>query len=144
MRIKENIQTALVSLVFGLVATTASAEVVVIVSKKNPETALRVEQAADIFLGKTGKFPGGAEAVPIDQALGSASRDEFYSKVTGKSPSLMKAHWSKLIFTGRGQPPREVAGSTEIKKRVAENPHFIGYIDKSAVDPSVKVVLTVR
>lgn len=144
MRAKRNIHSALAGLLLGLFATTASSEVVVIVSSKNPLPALRAEQVANIFLGKTSNFPDGAEAVPIDQATSSAGREEFYRKVTGKSPSLMKAYWSKLIFTGRGQPPREVSDSAAIKRRVAENPRFIGYIDKSAVDASVKVVLTVR
>lgn len=141
---KRTINSALIGLLLGLFGTTASAEVVVIVSHKNPLQALHEEQVADIFLGKTSNFPDGAKAVPIDQATSSAAREEFYRKVTGKSPPLMKAYWSKLIFTGRGQPPRELPDSAAIRKRVADNPHFIGYIDKSAVNASVKVVLTVR
>jgi hypothetical protein len=71
-------------------------------------------------------------------------RQEFYAKATGKTPQLLKAYWSKMIFTGRGEPPRELADSAAIKRMVAENPHCIGYVDKSAADSSVKVVLTVK
>ncbi len=144
MRIGKKIHMGLVSVAIGLFANTASPEVVVIVSNKNPATTLRTEQVADLFLGQSGNFPEGAEAVPIDQSVGSAIRDEFYAKVTGKSPPLMKAYWSKMIFTGRGQPPKEVADSAAMKKLVADSPHLIGYIDKSAVDASVKAVLVVR
>jgi ABC-type phosphate transport system substrate-binding protein len=144
MRIGKKIQMCLVSMALGLFAHAASPEVVVIVSNKNPTTILRTEQVADIFLGQSGNFPEGTEAVPIDQAVGSATRDEFYSKVAGKSSPLMKAYWSKLIFTGRGQPPKEVSDNAAMKKLVAENPHLIGYIDKSAFDTSVKAVMTVR
>lgn len=122
----------------------AAGELVVIVSAKSPVSVLRQDQVADIFLGQMGNFPGGAEAVALDQRIGSPERDEFYSKVTSKTPPLVKAYWSKMIFTGRGQPPREVAGSAAIRKMVAENPALIGYIDKSALDPSVKAVLLVR
>lgn len=144
MRIGKKIQMGLISVALGLFAQAASPEVVVIVSNKNPVTTLHIEQVEDLFLGQIGNFPDGAEAVPIDQAVGSAIRDEFYAKVAGKSPPLMKAYWSKLIFTGRRQPPKEVPDSAAIKKLVAENPRFIGYIDKSAVDASVKAVLAVR
>lgn len=144
MRIGKKIQLCLAGMALGLFAHAASPEVVVIVSNKNPLSTLRTEQVADLFLGQSGNFPDGAEAVPIDQAVGSSIRDAFYAKVTGKSPSLMKAYWSKLIFTGRALPPKEVPDSMTMKKMVAENPHLIGYIDKSALDASVKAVLTVR
>ena len=119
-------------------------ELVVIVSARNPVTSLRADQVADIFLGQTAIFPSGAEVVALDQRIGSPERDKFYAKVTSKTPPLVKAYWTKMIFTGRGQPPREVAGSAAIRKMVAENPSLIGYIDKSALDASVKTVLLVR
>ncbi|MES2317292.1 MAG: phosphate ABC transporter substrate-binding protein [Pseudomonadota bacterium] len=125
-------------------SSTCAAELVVIVSSKSPVTALRPDQVADIFLGQIARFPGGAEVVALDQRIGSPERDEFYSKVASKTPPLVKAYWTKMIFTGRGQPPREVAGSAAIRKMVADNPSLIGYIDKSALDASVKAVLLVR
>ena len=45
-----------------------------------------------------------------------------------------------IIFTGKGQPPKEVPNTAEVKKLVSGNPNTIGYIEKSAVDSSVKVV----
>ena len=128
----------------GLFASPTVPEVVVIVSAKAPVETLSVAQVADIFLGKSANFPNGARAVPIDQADGSAIRRAFYAKATGKSPQLLKAYWSKLIFTGQGEPPREVMDSAAIKKLVAANPNFIAYVEKSAVDVSVRTVLTVR
>ena len=122
----------------------AAPELVVIVSAKSPVSMLRAEQVADIFLGQIGNFPGGAEAVALDQRLGSAQRDAFYSKVVSKSPPLVKAYWTKMIFTGRGQPPREVGGSAAVRRMVADNPGLIGYIDKDALDASVKAVLVVH
>ncbi len=119
-------------------------ELVVIVSAKSPVSSLRAEQVADIFLGQIGRFPGGSEAVALDQRIGSPERDEFYSKVASKTPPLLKAYWSKMIFTGRGQPPREVSDNVSVRRMVADNPSLIGYIDKSALDPSVRAVLLVR
>src|SRR6476646_2451282 len=99
------------------VSLAAGAEdVVAVVSAKSPVTALNAEQVADIFLGKTTRFPDGSAAVPIDQNEDSPDRDRFYTQYTGKSPAQVKAHWSKLIFTGRGQPPRQASGPGEVKK----------------------------
>ncbi len=125
-------------------ALPARAELVVIVSAKSPVTALRADQVADIFLGQSARFPEGGEAVALDQAIGSPIRDDFYGKVAAKTPPLLKAYWTKMIFTGRGQPPREVNGSAAVRKMVAENPSLIGYIDKTMLDASVKAVLVVH
>jgi ABC-type phosphate transport system substrate-binding protein len=106
--------------------------------------ALRPDQVAAIFLGQTARFPDGVEAVPLDQPLGSKLRDEFYERVASKTPVLLKAHWSKMVFTGRGQPPAEAPDSAAVRRRVAENPELIGYIERGALDASVRPVLMVR
>jgi ABC-type phosphate transport system substrate-binding protein len=116
------------------------ADVVAVVSAKSPITTLTMSQVADIFFGKASRFPNGVQAFPVDQAEGAAVRDEFYNKVVGKSAAQIKAYWSKIIFTGRGQPPPSVSNDIEMKKRISANPAAIGYIDRSLVDDSVRVV----
>ena len=118
----------------------ASEEVVPVVSSKSTITVLNANQVADIFLGKSSRFPDGSVAVPIDLAEESPLRERFYTVFTGKSPAQLKAHWSKIIFTGRGQPPRQVSSSADAKKAVAENPNAIAYIDPKHVDGSVRVL----
>lgn len=113
----------------------AFADVVVVVNPANTE-AISKDQVANVFLGKSTAF------TPIDQADGSAIRGEFYKKVADKDAAQAKALWSKLVFTGKATPPKEVASSADVKKAIAANPKGIGYIEKSAVDASVKVVLT--
>lgn len=121
-----------------------AADLVVIVSAQAPATSLSAEQVADIFLSEVNRFPDGREAVAVDQTIGAPLRDEFYARVAHRSPALMKAYWTKMIFTGRGQPPREAASNAAVRKLVADNPAMIGYIERTALDPSVKPVLVVR
>jgi len=130
------ISLALTALTMASFALSASAETVVIVSQKNPATRMFSEQASQFFLGKSTLF------TPIDQAEGSPIRAEFYRKVADKDAAQVKALWSKLVFTGKGTPPKEYTGNAEVKKAVAADPKAIGYIDKSAVDDTVKVILT--
>jgi len=120
-----------------------SAELAVIVSARSNISMLSADQVAEIFLFQTNRFPNGNEVVPIDQDLGSPLRNEFYSKVTHRTPALVKAHWARLIFTGRGQPPAEVDGNAAMRRMIAENPGMIGYVERTALDPSVRAVLIV-
>lgn len=128
----------------GVLPAWASAETVVVVSAKSQVDKLTQDQAVDIFLGKASSFPGGGQAVPLNQAEGAPAREDFYMKATGKTAAQLKAYWTKVIFTGKGQPPKEVPDNASVKKLVADNPNIVGYIDKSAVDGTVKVLLTVR
>ena len=117
-------------------ALPALAEVVVVVNPKAAESALTKDQVAQFFLGKS------TSMTPIDQPDSAPVRAEFYKKVADKDAAQAKALWSKLVFTGKATMPKEVADSAGVKAAVAANPKAIGYIDKSAVDASVKVVLT--
>jgi ABC-type phosphate transport system substrate-binding protein len=121
-----------------------ASDYVVVVSPKNPLVSLQQQQVAAIFLGQVARFPDGGEAQTLDLPLGSALRDSFYHKVAGKSPAMMKAHWTRMMFTGHGQPPRELADSIAVRRMVAENPAMIGYIDRHALDASVKAVQVLR
>ncbi|WP_197537895.1 phosphate ABC transporter substrate-binding protein [Thalassolituus oleivorans] len=120
--------------------TNTYAEVAVIVSAKNSNTTIDTDTLSRIFLGKTSNFPDGNQAIPVDQTEGAVARESFNEKVLGKSSSQLKAYWSRLIFTGKGTPPKESGGDADVKALVANNPNLIGYIDSSAVDSSVKVI----
>jgi hypothetical protein len=138
--ILDRIGLGVIGIALALSSSVVKADVVAVVSAKSPVTTLSMSQVADIFSGKVSRFPNGVQAFPIDQAEGAAVRDQFYSKVAGKSAAQIKAYWSKIIFTGRGQPPPIVSNSLDMKKRVSDNPAAIGYIDRSLVDDSVRVV----
>jgi hypothetical protein len=121
-----------------------AAELVVIMSARSPVVALTSEQVADIFLARSGSLPGGEEVQPLDLPVGHPLRNDFYLRVAGKSPALMKAYWTRMVFTGRGQPPRELSSVALIRKLVADNPTMIAYLERSALDASVKTVLVPR
>lgn len=122
------------------VPTAHGADIVVIASASSGVGSLSKDQVTDIFLGKSTTLPGGGKAVLIDQPSASPLRDAFYSGVTGKSAAQAKSTWAKLSFTGKGTPPKEGGGDDDIKRQVAGNPSMLGYINKSALDGSVKAV----
>lgn len=123
----------------AFIAQCAWAEIAVIV---HPSNSAAIDQAeiTRLFTGRGASFAGGAKATPLNQAEAAAARADFDSKVLGKSSSQMKAYWSKLVFTGKGTPPKELADDGAVLAAVAADPSAIGYVDASKVDGSVKVV----
>lgn len=124
----------------GIAASDAAADVVVVVSADSPVESLERAQLRAIYLGERNRFPGGEEAVPIDQEEGSEARAEFYNEHLDRTLAQVKSHWSKLIFTGRGQPPRAVESGSDVAEQVAENPNAIGYLDPALVNDSLRVI----
>lgn len=112
----------------------AHADIVVI---GNPAAApLTKEQVADLFLGKNQSL------TPIDQPDSSPIYANFYKKATGRDVAQVKSTWSRLVFTGKGEAPKQLPDAAAVKKAVAADPKAVGYIDKSAVDGSVKTLLS--
>lgn len=128
--------TSLASLACLVVSVPAVAEIVLVTNPKNPASSLTVEQASQFYLGISNSF------VPLDYVESVPLRAEFYKKVTHKEPGQVRAIWAKLVFTGKGKIPKEFGSAEDMKKAIAADPNAIGYLDKSAVDGSVKVVLT--
>ncbi len=118
----------------------ATAEMVVVVSASNPLEQVSQAQLVNIFLGRSSYFGEQRRATPVDQLEGNPIREEFYEQMLGWSAAQLKAHWSKVIFTGRGKPPRQLADDAAVKRRIAGDTTAIGYIHRRNIDPSVKIV----
>lgn len=114
-------------------ALPAQAQVAVMHAGAAPLTK---DQVANVYLGRS------ADLTPLDLPEGSATRDSFYRKATEREPAQVKSTWARIVFTGKGQPPKELPDPAAVKKAVNADHKAIGYIDKSAVDGSVKVVLS--
>lgn len=127
-------------LVFAL-SFTVQAEIAVIVNPANAN-AVTADELNRLFLGRSSSFADGSKAMPLNLAEGQAGRDEFDSKVLNRSSAQLKAYWSKLVFTGKGTPPKELTDDAAVKAAVAADATAIGYISSGSVDDSVKVVAT--
>ena len=120
-------------------ALPALADVAVIV---HPSNGNDIDKAfiKKAFVGKVKSFDNGDGIIAINQESGNKPTEEFNEKILNKSASQLKAYWSKQLFTGKGTPPKEVSSNEEVIQLVASNPNFIGYVDASQVNDSVKVI----
>lgn len=131
MNLKKSI--ALLACCSSLALTAQAADLVVI---GHPSTApITKDQVSDVYLGKS------QVATPLDQNESGALYAEFYKKATGRDVAQIKSTWSRIVFSGKGQLPKQFPDNGAVKKAVAADPMAIGYIEKSAVDSSVKVLL---
>ncbi|MDP2714676.1 phosphate ABC transporter substrate-binding protein [Rheinheimera sp.] len=131
------VKTAL--LLTALLSGAAAADIAVVVNPANAN-AVSADDLNRLFLGRASSFADGSKATPLNLAEGQAGRDEFDNKVLNRSAAQLKAYWSKLVFTGKGTPPKELADDAAVKAAIAADATAIGYISSASVDGSVKVV----
>lgn len=124
-------------------AGVARAEIAVIVNPKTPVEHADVSDVRKVFLGKEKKI-GDASLKPLEVDESSPARVTFLDKVVEKKGTELRQYWSRLVFTGKSTPPRNVGDDAAVKSYVSQNPDAIGIVDASSVDASVKVLLKIR
>lgn len=117
----------------------AATDVVLVVSRNSPIQSLSRDTINDVFMGKITTLPQVGKVIPLDRSEDKL-RADFYQAYTGKNLSQIKAHWAKIIFTGRGYPPKTMANIEELKSFLERNPNAIGYVSKDKVDDTLRVV----
>lgn len=135
---------------FGLIPpSVARADVVVIVHPDNPVRNLSPKQVSDLYMGRTRHFQ-----LSDDQTLQVASiyehpadssvRETFFRLLNGMSLSQLNAYWARLRFSGEVLPPATAPDNKAVLETVSRNRNAIGYVDASAINDSVKVVLRLK
>ncbi|MDP5135755.1 phosphate ABC transporter substrate-binding protein [Rheinheimera baltica] len=113
------------------------AQVVVVVNPAMNETITN-DEIARIYTGRSSAL------TPVNLRDSDTKRAIFDEKAVGRSSSQLKAYWSKLVFTGKGNPPKELASDADVVSFVGSNEYAIGYIDAANVTDQVKVIHTIN
>lgn len=129
---KTSIKSAVIAL--GFFCLSAQAQIAVVTGADGP--TITKEQLANVYLGRSKDFK------PLDLPEGNAIREAFYRKSTDRDIAQIKAVWARVIFSGQGKPPVIVPDASAVKKALGADQQAVGYIPKSEVDGSVKVLMT--
>jgi ABC-type phosphate transport system substrate-binding protein len=126
-------------------ASQAQADAIVLIGNKNITIdSISAKQAKKIWLGKLKKLPDQGKIRIVDQATNTPAYHHFYQRIIKKNPAQIKAYWAKLSFMGKAFPPQKLDSDTSVLEWVANTPNALGYVNDSAVNPSVKRLLSVK
>lgn len=119
----------------------SSAEVSVIVNPANADT-FDAKKIKRIYLGKIKTFANGDKVTVLTLEDGAPETAQFHQSALKKSNSQFKAYWSKMAFTGKGTPPKDISSSADMINAIKSDTSAIGFVDSSAVTGDVKVIGT--
>ena len=64
----------------------------------------------------------------------------FSKQILNIYPHQLRLAWDRLVFSGTGQAPTEVDSEEEMREMVAKTPGAIGYLRRSMVNDSVRIL----
>lgn len=111
-------------------ARTDEAAFRVIVHPSNPTASITRAELSAIYMRRTRSWRDGRQIVPADHPASSRVREHFSRAVHGKSVAYVTRYWQRLIFSGRGVPPRQLRNDAAVLDLVKHNRDAIGYIDR--------------
>jgi hypothetical protein len=120
-----------------LMATPAQAELVVIANLDSGIEQLSRNDVINIFMARYQKLPSGIIAFPIDLTI---KKEAFYRELVDKTLAEINSYWARLVFSGRGSPPRQMDVPEEVLQTVSDNRGALGYLDDAEVDDRVRIV----
>jgi len=141
--IKTPILLAATALVLTLSLPTSAVDqgFMIVVNDSNPSTTIRAEDLSRMFLKQTANWPNGIPVVPIDQAAKNEVRETFSIAVHKRDTDAIRAHWQRMVFSGRAVPPVEKGSDDEVLSTVQANRGAVGYVSASTtLLPGVKVL----
>ena len=118
----------------------AAAGRLAVIVHRDRDATLGVDDLAQIFLRKRRFWPGGGAIVPVNRDAMSDARAAFTRAVFGPDARRLETYWNRQYFHGV-LPPATLASDEAVKRFVAGAPNAIGYVQATAVDDSVKVLL---
>jgi len=134
----------LVALPLALMTQSALAErIAIIAGAQAPVSNLTLSEAQQLFSGQLRSVDGHAVEA-LDMPGNDSLRNAFYQQLLGRNADQMRAHWARLIFTGKARPPREVAHADEMRTLVTRNSNMIGYLPADKVPADAKVLLIIN
>jgi len=139
----KTINTIVAIILFGLFSQSSVAEIAVIVDLSVSVDSVATEQLQRLYLNKPARLKANVKLTPIDQKKGSSLRKEFTQKVLKKTERQLTSYWSRLMFSGKGNPPQQYDNDATVLEQVTANPGTVGYIDSASVNESVKVILRI-
>lgn len=123
-------------------ASPALSEIVLVSANDGAIAHISREEAEQLYLGRLSALRDGTPVRLLDLAPGP-TRNVFYQQLIGKNPTQTRAYWSRIVFTGRARPPREVAGPEELRNALSQDLNLVGYLPVDELSTGLRILLRV-
>jgi hypothetical protein len=111
-----------------------------IVNPRAPVSEISRAYARSIFGARVATWNDGSAIRVFVLSEDSPLHREMAKTLLDLYPYQLRAAWDRVVYTGLGQAPIEVASEEEMRRRVGSTPGAIGYIGKVMNHDSVRAL----
>ena len=122
------------------VAQSGDSDFVIVANKQMAGSSINKKALKGIYLREVKNWGNGNEIIVVNLEDGG----DFYQNLFGKSAVQMQAYWLNMRIKYSVDLPVTKKDSASVKQFVASNKGAIGFIKKSELDDSVKVLKIVN
>ncbi len=111
----------------GAAFAVESGEVVVVAGHANAFSGLSREEVTRLYLGE--RLEGSKASLrALELDVPPWAREAFYARLLGRSPVQMRALWVRLVFSGKGRPPRIVGDVDAALRELDHDPNTVVFM----------------
>lgn len=134
----------LIGLLLLVCSLSVSAQIAVIVHPDNQQN-IDIADIKRLYTLRQFSYQNGSIAFLFMLPYSIPEREQFDQIVSGLSSNQLMTYWSKIVFAGKGTPPRSVRGIDEMLRVISVTPNSMGYVPEWALsDEWRERVLVVR
>lgn len=134
------IAVLLIVLLLTMAAGASVADDLVLVAHPDvPVDTISVRELQRIYLGKSTRWAGGERIKPVLLDAGSTLA-MFIADYLDRTAENFSVYWKRMVFTGKGRPPRAFGDRAELAFYVRATPGAIGFLPATADRTGLKVV----
>ena len=132
-------------LILALTAVAVEAEtsgpdcLMVVVNAEVPVESITPGMLQRIYLGKTTRWEGGLAIRPV-MLHDHEVHEAFVTDLLDRSEENFSVYWKRMVFTGKGRPPRAFNSDEELAAYLRETPGAIGFLSVEADATDLKIV----
>lgn len=101
---------------------------------------LSVNEARAIFSMRMRIWPDGSPITVFVLPHDAPKHNHFVRSILKLLPHQLKRNWDRLVYTGIGQAPLEVANEQQMIQQLKATPGSIGYINSGSRDETLHLI----
>ncbi len=129
----------LLTLALGFAVFSRAEDAAFITHPQGGDASLSTGDLKAVLLGNKTKWNSGG-LIKLVVLESGPLHEQVIQDRTQRSADQFDKFWKKLVFTGKGVPPTQVADEAAMLAFVAKTPGALGYVSPAAVTAQVKVV----
>lgn len=133
------LKSLIISAIIFISWNVCAADILIIANKDVGPSSLTKQTVKDIFLGTRSKWE---DKKPIQFVLNGKKSvfKEFAKMYLDKTPSQLKDYWRNMVFTGKGERPKEIDSAKKLLMYVRNTEGAISFVDHKTSAADVKIL----